>query len=88
MGRALTPLGPFIDKDGVALTNFAPGGNVFIAANGNRWIGPGGNVIFTDDAGQDYMLYHAIDTDAPYFDGFPGATRRPALIDRLDWVDG
>ncbi len=88
VGRALTPLGPFLDKDGVALTNFAPGGNVSIAANGNRWVGPGGNVVFTDDAGQDYMLYHAIDANAPYFDGFPGATRRPALIDRLEWVDG
>ncbi len=88
VGRALTPLGPFIDKDGVSLTNFAPGGKVAIAANGNRWIGPGGNVIFTDDGGRDYMLYHAIDNDAPYFDGFPGATRRPALIDRVQWVDG
>ncbi len=87
VGRASTPLGPFLDKDGVALTNFAPGGTVAIAANGNHWVGPGGNVIFTDDAGQDYMLYHAIDQQAPYFDGFPGATRRPALIDRLQWVD-
>lgn len=88
VGRASTPLGPFIDKDGVAMTNFAPGGNVSIAANGNRWVGPGGNVIFTDDTGQDYMLYHSVDDQAPYFDGFPGVTRRPALIDRVEWVNG
>lgn len=88
VGRAATPLGPFLDKNGVSMNTFAPGGTVAIAPNGNRWIGPGGNVIFTDDAGQDYMLYHAVDLLAPYFDGFPGATRRPALIDHLQWVDG
>ena len=88
VGRAKTPLGPFLDADGVSLNTFAPGGSLSIAANGNRWVGPGGNVVFTDDSGQDYMLYHAIDLNAPYFDGFPGATRRPALIDPIVWVDG
>ena len=88
VGRSLSPMGPFVDKNGVDLTNFAPGGSVVIAANGNRWVGPGGNVVFTDDSGQDYMLYHAIDLKRPYFDGFPGVTRRPALIDPIDWVDG
>jgi arabinan endo-1,5-alpha-L-arabinosidase len=87
VGRARTPLGPFLDQNGVDMTSFAPGGYVAIAANGNRWIGPGGNVVFTDDAGQDYMLYHAIDATAPYFDGYPGFTRRPALMDPIDWVD-
>ncbi len=87
VGRALTPMGPFLDSNGVPLTNFAPGGSFAMAANGNRWIGPGGNVIFTDDAGQDYMLYHAIDANAPYFTGYAGYTRRPALIDPLDWID-
>jgi arabinan endo-1,5-alpha-L-arabinosidase len=88
VGRASSPLGPFLDKDGVPLNTFAPGGSFVIAANGNRWVGPGGNVLFTDDAGQDYMLYHAVDVNAPYFDGFPGAIRRPALIDPIDWIDG
>lgn len=88
VGRARTPMGPFLDKDGVSLTAFAPGGTFAIAGNGNRWVGPGGNVVFTDDAGQDYMLYHAVDEPAPYFDGHPGFTRRPALIDPIDWIDG
>ena len=88
VGRARTPLGPFLDKYGVSMTTPAAGGTKVIAANGNRWIGPGGNVIFTDDSGQDYMLYHAIDVASPYFDGYPGFTRRPALIDAVDWVDG
>jgi len=88
VGRASSPLGPFLDQEGVSLNTFAPGGTISIAPNGNRWVGPGGNVVFTDDSGQDYMLYHAIDQTAPYFDGFPGATRRPPLIDPIVWVNG
>jgi arabinan endo-1,5-alpha-L-arabinosidase len=88
VGRATSPTGPFLDKDGISLNTFAPGGSFVIAANGNHWGGPGGNVVFTDDAGQDYMLYHAVDLNSPYFDGFPGAIRRPALIDPIDWIDG
>jgi arabinan endo-1,5-alpha-L-arabinosidase len=88
VGRAQSPLGPFLDKNGVSLNTFATGGTFVIAANGNRWGGPGGNVVFEDDSGQDYMLYHAVDLNAPYFSGFPGAIRRPALIDPIDWVDG
>ncbi len=88
VGRAASPLGPFLDQEGVSLNTFAPGGSISIAPNGNRWVGPGGNVVFTDDSGQDYMLYHAVDQTAPYFDGFPGATRRPPLIDPIVWVNG
>ncbi len=70
------------------MTSTSGGGTKVIAANGNRWVGPGGNVLFKDASGQDYMLYHAIDNNAPYFDFYPGFTRRPALIDAVDWVDG
>lgn len=87
VGRATSPTGPFLDQNGISLNNFAPGGEVAIAPNGNRWIGPGGNVVFTDDSGQDYMLYHAVDQTAPYFEGHPGFTRRPALIDPIVWVN-
>ncbi len=88
VGRARSPMGPFLDRRGVALTDSAAGGTKVIAANGNRWVGPGGNVIFQDDSGKDYMLYHAIDAGSPYFDLYPGFTRRPALLDVVDWVDG
>lgn len=88
VGRSQNPTGPFLDKNGVSLVTFAPGGFISIAANGNKWVGPGGNVVFADDSGQDYMLYHAVDVDSPYFDGYPGFTRRPALLDPIEWVDG
>jgi arabinan endo-1,5-alpha-L-arabinosidase len=86
-GRARSPLGPFYDKNGIALNTFAPGGTTVISASGNRWLGPGGNVVFDDDSGQAYMLYHAVDSTGPYFSGYPGFTRRPALIDPIDWID-
>lgn len=88
VGRATSPLGPFVDQNGILLNTFAPGGFISIAANGNEWVGPGGNVVFTDDAGQDYMLYHAVDRQSPYFAGYPGFTRRPALIDHIEWING
>jgi arabinan endo-1,5-alpha-L-arabinosidase len=44
--------------------------------------------VFTDFDGQDWFLYHAVDRFDPYFTGFPGYTKRPLLMDRLDWIDG
>jgi len=87
VGRALTPTGPFLDQNGIPLNTFAPGGSFSIASNGNMWVGPGGNVVFEDESGQDFMLYHAVNRSSPYFSGYPGFTRRPALIDAIDWVD-
>jgi arabinan endo-1,5-alpha-L-arabinosidase len=40
----------------------------------------------TDDAGTDWIVYHAISPAEPKLRN--GATRRPALIDRITWVDG
>jgi arabinan endo-1,5-alpha-L-arabinosidase len=62
------------------------GGTPVLAMNGNRWVGPGHNAMLTDANGQDWMVYHAIDVNKPTFAG--SWTRRPVLMDRLDWVDG
>ena len=53
------------------------------------WNAPGHNSVITDESGQDWMLYHAVDvrkpgvkpTDEPN-------TRRVMLIDRIAWKDG
>jgi arabinan endo-1,5-alpha-L-arabinosidase len=87
VGRSVSPTGPFFDRNGIPLNTFAPGGSFSIASNGNEWVGPGGNVVFEDESGQDYMLYHAVNSQSPYFSGYPGFTRRPALIDAIDWID-
>lgn len=87
-GRATSPLGPYIDRDGMPLLDGRVGGTPVLAMNGDRWAGPGHGAVFTDFAGQDWMLYHAIARDDPYFTDAPGFTKRPALLDPIDWIDG
>src|SRR5512146_3260399 len=84
--RSPSAMGPYIDKDGNSLLESRIDGTPVLAMNGNRWIGPGHNAVITDSAGTDWMVYHAIDVNKPNFAG--SWTRRPAIIDRLDWIDG
>ena len=89
VGRALTPLGPFLEKSGTPMTSTNTGGTEVLAQNGNNWIGPGGNTLFTDESGLDYMLYHAVSLATPVVMGTPGHTARPALLDAVEWgTDG
>jgi arabinan endo-1,5-alpha-L-arabinosidase len=88
VGRADNPLGPFVDAEGVSLLAGRVGGSPVLSMNGNRWVGPGHNAIVTDTAGQDWIVYHAIDRSDPYFAGEVGFTKRPVLLDALDWVHG
>ena len=88
VGRSESPTGPFVDRQGASFLNTAVGGTPVIAQNGNRWIGPGHNVLVQDRSGQWWTLYHAIDEDDPYFAGMTGFTKRPVLLDRIDWING
>ena len=56
-----------------------------LTQNGNRWVGTGHNTVLTDYSGQDWIVYHAVDRTDPYYAGDVGYTKRPALIDPLDW---
>jgi arabinan endo-1,5-alpha-L-arabinosidase len=38
--------------------------------------------------GQYWTMYHAVDRNDPYFTSAVGFTKRPVLMDRLDWVGG
>jgi arabinan endo-1,5-alpha-L-arabinosidase len=97
VGRSTSPTGPFLDREGVSLndnednadpTDGRAGGTVVLSMNGNRWVGPGHNTVFQDFDGQWWTIYHAVDVTDPYFEGAVGFTKRPALLDQLDWVDG
>ncbi len=88
VARSRSPLGPFTDQDGVAITSTRVGGTPLLAQNGNRWVGTGHNTVVTDLAGQDWIIYHAVDRGDPYYAGQPTYTKRPALIDPLDWRHG
>jgi arabinan endo-1,5-alpha-L-arabinosidase len=83
VGRSDDLLGPYRDDLGRDL-RFG-GGRVVLFRN-DHWVGPGHNAIATDDAGRDWIVYHAIDPRRPLLRS--GATRRPVLIDPIDWVDG
>jgi arabinan endo-1,5-alpha-L-arabinosidase len=85
--RSLT--GPYVDKDGLRIdVGGNTGGTPVLYQNGNRWIGTGHNSMATDDVGQDWIFYHAIDRNQPYLTGTDGINRRPMLEDRVDWVHG
>lgn len=88
VGRSADPLGPFVDREGVSLTAERAGGTPFLTMNGNRWVGTGHNTVFRDAADQWWTIYHAVDQQDPFYDFAVGFTKRPALLDAVDWVDG
>lgn len=77
------PLGPFVDRSGRDLRD--GGGDTVLEGNA-EWVGPGHPDIVTDDAGQDWMLYHAAPRGTATLPN--GVQRRQLLVDRIDWVDG
>ncbi|GAA4987283.1 beta-xylosidase [Nonomuraea thailandensis] len=92
-GRSTSPLGPFTDDEGVDLMEPTSKGAIVVGSNGNQWAGPGHSGFQTDLAGQDWLVYHAISTADPDFPPVGGGrltalSKRPLLIDRLDWIDG
>ncbi|QNE19909.1 family 43 glycosylhydrolase [Kribbella qitaiheensis] len=87
-GRSKSPRGPFVDATGARMDESRVGGTTVITQNGNKWIGPGHHAFITDAAGQDHIVYHAIDRGTPWLTDPFGINRRPMLIDNIDWIDG
>jgi arabinan endo-1,5-alpha-L-arabinosidase len=86
VGRSEDVLGPYVDREGVSLLAGRVGGTPVISMNGNRWVGPGHNDVFQDASGDWWTVYHAIDRADPYFEGAVGFTKRPVLLDPVDWI--
>lgn len=62
--------------------------SVILERYGN-WIAPGHNSIFRDRDGEDWILYHAVDSRRPKArESDDVNTRRVMLIDRIVWKDG
>lgn len=75
VGRSQNLFGPYFDKEGNSMMDNHH--EVFIRGN-NRFVGTGHNSeIVTDDAGNDWVLYHAVDVKNP--DG------RVLMLDRIRW---
>lgn len=79
VARSSSPAGPF-QKMGDALGT----GNSTILTTGDYFRGPGHNAIVTDGAGDDWIVYHAVDpANTTLSDN--KSVRRPMLIDRIVW---
>jgi arabinan endo-1,5-alpha-L-arabinosidase len=66
----------------------ATGTSGTILTENDRWQAPGHNSLVTDDHGQDWLLYHAIDRQQPTFDAIndeQGYSRRVMLLSKVDY---
>lgn len=88
VARSRSPRGPFLDEDGRSILSARVGGTPLLTQNGTRWVGTGHNAVLTDYSGQQWIVYHAVDRNDPYYANNVGYTKRPALIDPLDWRNG
>jgi arabinan endo-1,5-alpha-L-arabinosidase len=90
VGRASSLKGPYRDQNGVSLLE--GGGTTILSFNekrgksGKKFVGPGHNAVIADENGTDWIVYHAIDEDDPRL--LNGATKRPLMIDRIEWKKG
>jgi arabinan endo-1,5-alpha-L-arabinosidase len=62
------------------------GSNVILQQN-KQWEGTGHNSVIRDQAGKDWILYHAIDPDDRYNPGTE-APKRPMLVDPIVYRSG
>lgn len=95
VGRSTSITGPYLDAEGndmnayaVAITQGAPGGDTVLVNTGNDIVGGGSNVLFTDESGQDYLLYSGVSKKQPYLPNQSSITARQLMMDAVDWVNG
>lgn len=80
-GRADNLYGPFRDRSGHKPLS---GASQDILLQGDSdWVGPGHVDVTTDDAGQDWIIYHAAPRGRATLPN--GVQRRYLMIDELDW---
>lgn len=78
VGRSDNLFGPYTDKNGGSMMDNKH--EVLIRKN-NAFVGTGHNSeIVTDDAGNDWFLYHAVSTKNP--------EGRVLMLDKVEWKDG
>jgi arabinan endo-1,5-alpha-L-arabinosidase len=88
VGRSRNLLGPYVDREGTSLLAGRVGGTPFLSMNGNAFVGPGHNCLIQDFEGTWWTFYHAVNRFDPYFEGEVGFTKRPMMLDPVDWING
>jgi arabinan endo-1,5-alpha-L-arabinosidase len=84
VARSRSATGPF---ETLAAATGAPS-SVILERQG-IWVAPGHNAIVQDAAGNDWILYHAVDSRRPRAKPTDDVnTRRIMLLDRIVWKDG
>ena len=76
VGRADSPLGPYLDKAGMRLSE---GGGTLLLMGDERWRGPGHNSVLQTNDG-DWLVYHVIDAKTP-------EKGRILQLRSLEWAD-
>jgi len=87
-GRSKSLVGPYLDREGNDLMDSKSGELVLGKNPGNTGVvGPGHNAeIITDLQGQDWFLYHGMDSEKPKLSN--GTNRRALYLDPIHWIDG
>jgi arabinan endo-1,5-alpha-L-arabinosidase len=84
VARSDSPTGPF---ETLEEAKGVP--HSLILFKNERWLAPGHNCIVIDEAGDDWIVYHAIDVNRPRQTQEDEInSRRILLIDRIEWHDG
>lgn len=84
VARAKNATGPFETMASAT----GKGNSVIVAARGN-WLAPGHNAMIRDDAGNDLMLFHAVDLRKPREKASDEInSRRVMLTTPVEWRDG
>lgn len=85
VARSKNLRGPYLDKTDKDLKE--RGAGTLILRGDDIYAGPGHIArLVTDDAGTDWMLYHAIIKSNPKVPS--GANRRVLMLDKVNWVNG
>merc|ERR1712192_130262 len=79
VGRSSSRTGPYLDKDGVEMTN---GGGSLVLKKEGRFIGPGHAAVF-EESGREWFSFHFYDGDRE--DGIPWVETRLLSYDSEGW---
>lgn len=83
VGRSTSLKGPYVGRDGRDLKD---GGGDLLLQRSPSWVGPGHSAVVTDDAGADWLLYHAAPITQPRRPN--GLQNRKGMIDKISWANG